>query len=98
MGNVGIVLAARDALRISSNYFDVEIAGLVDAARLTMVNSGIKNAVAHDDENPLTRLAVITYVKANFGLDNPESEKYQRSFDSIVTHLKSTTEFGEVLA
>ena len=46
--------------------------------------SGITNI---KEEDPLIRQAIKTYCKANFGLDNKDSEKYQSSYDMLKQHL-----------
>lgn len=74
----------RRALRIKSSAFDTEIEDLIEAAKLDLKISGIVNII---DTDPLVIQAVKTYCKANFGLDNKDSEKYQRSYDMLKQHL-----------
>lgn len=96
-GTQTILQAARDALRITGDTFDSEIELLIAAARIALVNSGVLEDVANDDSNAAVRLAIIVYVRANFGIDNPDSEKLQKAFDSMATQLKLTSEYGQVL-
>ena len=72
------------ALRIKSSAFDTEINDLIQAAKLDLSISGIKNTKETD---PLIQQAIKTYCKANFGLDNKDSEKYQKSYDMLKQHL-----------
>lgn len=72
------------ALRIKSSAFDMEIYDLMQAAKLDLYISGIKNI---SEEDPLIQQAIKTYCKANFGLDNKDSEKYQKSYDMLKQHL-----------
>lgn len=72
------------ALRIKSSAFDTEIKDLIEAAKLDLSISGIKNTKETD---PLIQQAIKTYCKANFGLDNNDSEKYQKSYDMLKQHL-----------
>lgn len=72
------------ALRIKSSAFDIEIIDLIEAAKLDLSISGIKNI---NKEDPLIVQAVKTYCKANFSMDNKDSEKYQRSYDMLKQHL-----------
>lgn len=72
------------ALRIKSSAFDIEIIDLMEAAKLDLSISGIKNI---NEEDPLILQAVKTYCKANFSMDNKDSEKYQRSYDMLKQHL-----------
>jgi len=74
-------------LRISNSAYDSEIYDLVEAARHDLILSGIPSSKAHDDSNPLIRRAIAIYTKANFGFDNPDSEKLQRSYDLLKMHL-----------
>lgn len=72
------------ALRIKSSAFDIEIIDLMQAAKLDLSISGIKNI---NEEDPLILQAVKTYCKANFSMDNKDSEKYERSYDMLKQHL-----------
>ena len=40
-----------------------------------------------NEEDPLIIQAIKTYCKANFGLDNKDSEKYQKSYDLLKQSL-----------
>ena len=72
------------ALRIKSSAFDEEISDLIQSAEIDLKISGIINA---KEDDPLIRQAIKTYCKANFGLDNKDSEKYQSSYDMLKQHL-----------
>lgn len=74
----------RNALRIKNTVFDDEITDLINACKLDLSISGIKII---DDTDPLIKQAVKTYVKANFGLDNKDGEKYMESYEAIKRHL-----------
>ena len=72
------------ALRIRSNSYDIDIYDLIEAAKLDLSISGVKKI---DEEDPLIQQAIKTYCKANFGLDNKDSEKYQNAYDMQKQHL-----------
>ena len=72
------------ALRIKSSAFDLEILDLINAAKLDLRLSGV---IKINEEDPLILQAVKIYCKANFGLDNKDSEKYQASYDLLKQHL-----------
>ncbi len=72
------------ALRIKSSAFDAEINDLIDEAVRDLEISGIVN-ISLDDA--LISKAIKTYCKANFGIDNKDSEKYQESYESIKNKL-----------
>lgn len=79
-----MLVAIRNALRIKNAVFDGEITDLINACKLDLSISGIKII---DDTDPLIKQAVKTYVKANFGLDNKDGEKYMESYEAIKRHL-----------
>ena len=81
------------ALRISNNAFDSEINDLIAAAKADLQLSGVDPTKAADDNDPLIKRAVITYVKANFGFDNPDAERLQRAYDMLKAHLTLSTEY-----
>lgn len=72
------------ALRIKSTAFDLELQELIESAKLDLKISGV---VKINLENPLIQQAIKTYCKANFGLDNKDSEKYQNAYDILKQHL-----------
>ena len=72
------------ALRIRSNAYDIDIYDLIESAKLDLSISGVKKI---DEEDPLIQQAIKTYCKANFGLDNKDSEKYQKSYDLLKQSL-----------
>ena len=74
------------ALRISTNYFDVDIQDLIEAARADLILSGVLATKAVDGDMLIKR-AIILYCKSNFGLDNKDSEKYMQSYTSLKIHL-----------
>ena len=90
-----IVAACRAALRIPEDctIFDDEITDLVDAARAALRAGGVPAAIANGDDSSV-RVAIKVYVKANFGMDNPDAERLMRSFVDILTRMAGSTEHG----
>lgn len=80
------------ALRIKSSAFDEEIIELIESSKIDLKISGITN-IKEDD--PLVCQAIKTYCKANFGLDNKDSEKYQASYESLKQHLSLCGDYNE---
>lgn len=82
------------ALRISSSAFDSEINDLIEAARADLKLSGVLAEKA-EAETPdvLIKRAIVTYVKANFGWDNPDAERLQQSYDMLKAHLTLSIEY-----
>lgn len=80
------------ALRISNNVFDSEIADLIESAISDLNISGVSNLNIKD---PLICRAVTMYCKANFGMDNKDSEKYEKSYEMLKQHLSLCGEYNE---
>jgi len=78
-------------LRITNIAFDDEIQDLIDGALSDLQLSGVVNVVETDS---LIIRAVVTYCKANFGWDNPDSEKLQMSYEMLKQHLTLSGEYG----
>jgi hypothetical protein len=70
----------RQYMRLTSTIHDSELEDLINAARADLVLGGVLPAKAEDEQDPLIMRAVATYVKAEFGLDNDDSEKYRASY------------------
>ena len=70
----------RQYMRLTSMIHDSELEDLINAARADLVLGGVLPAKAEDEQDPLIMRAVATYVKAEFGLDNDDSEKYRASY------------------
>lgn len=84
----------KSILRITNSAFDNEINDLIGSATIDLKLSGITPVKADFPENDsLIKRAIIFYCKANFGLDNPDSDKYQKAYDSLKTHLVLSHEY-----
>lgn len=81
----------KTSLRISGNDLDSEIQDLIEAAKTDLNISGVKNLIETD---PLIKRAITVYCKANFGWDNPESEKLQLSYDMLKSHLSLCADYN----
>jgi uncharacterized phage protein (predicted DNA packaging) len=88
--------ACRAALRIPDfvTDYDEEISDVIEAARAELVAGGVADAKAHDDSDGRVRLAIKVYVKANFGMDNPDSERFMKSFDAMLTSMSGDSAYG----
>lgn len=83
----------KKSLRITHTSLDDEILDLINAALADLRISGVVNFIETD---PLIIRAVTVYCKANFGLDNPNSEKFQASYDSLKNHLSLSGEYNVI--
>lgn len=100
----------KTSLRIGKSnisFDDDEIVPLIDAARHELMISGIipgkvlkdisASKIDGKELDPLVKRAITVYVKANFGWDNPEADRFQASFESLKNHLSLSAEYtGEV--
>lgn len=65
---------------------------LADAAIENMRRKGVDPELLEFDddgniEDPEVRMAITLYCKANFGYDNAEAERFDRSYMDAVCHL-----------
>lgn len=80
----------KKALRINNTAFDDEIQDLIDAAKEDLATGGVKNT---DDTDQLVKMAIIFFAKANFGMANPEMEKYQKAYDRLKITMALTEKY-----
>jgi hypothetical protein len=74
------------ALRINNNAYDKEIESLIGACKKELELSGIASSNINEKDELICQ-TIITYCKANFGLDNVDSEKLQKSYESAKIFL-----------
>lgn len=89
------VQSIRRYLRINHDRFDAEITDLIGAAKADLLLGGILASKVHDESDALIKRAVSTYVKAEFGLDNADGEKYRKSYEMLKLHLMLSSEYTE---
>lgn len=85
----------RRELRVRNTAFDNEIQDLIDAALFDLRIPQIDREKITESD-PLIKRAIILYCKANFGLDNPDSEKYQKAYDNLVQKLSLSLVYKDV--
>jgi uncharacterized phage protein (predicted DNA packaging) len=92
---MALLNAMKPLLRISLSVtaFDEEIIDLIFAAQNDLILAGVLSEKALDDTDPLIKRAVSTYVKANFGYDNPDADRLQTSYNSLKAHLTLSQEY-----
>ena len=81
------------SLRIKSSKLDDEINDLIEACKIDLSISGVRKI---KDDDPIIQRAIIVYCKANFGLDNKDSEKYQKSYDLLKQSLSLCGDYNVV--
>lgn len=85
----------RGYLRYTSPALDGEIKDLISAARDDLVLGGVLPVWALDETDPLIKRAVGVYVKAEFGLDNSDAEKYRAAYDKLKAALTVSTKYTQ---
>lgn len=83
----------RDRLRIKHTRFDNEISDLIGEARADLLLGGILADKVNDEGDMLIKRAIATYVKAEFGLDNVDAEKYRDAYMTIKKHLMLSKDY-----
>lgn len=78
------------ALRVTNVAYDGEITDIIAACKIDLKEGGAANT---DDTDALVRRAIILYSKANFGMANPDMEKYQKAYDNIKTMMALTEDY-----
>lgn len=67
------------ALRVSGKAFDDEINDIIEAAKEDLYAGGVSEQ-AVDSGGAMINRAIVTYAKANYGMANPDSEKYYEAY------------------
>ena len=78
----------KNALRISDDDFDNEIRDLKKKKKSDLETSGVASSFIREDKNgPLIKNAIINFCKAEFGYDNPDSDRFRRAYESLKIKL-----------
>ena len=82
------------SLRIASatTVFNAEIADLILSAKAELGISGVLDEHILDTD-ALIKRAVTYYCKANFGWDNPDAERLNKSWDALRRHITLSKEY-----
>ncbi len=87
---------ARGFLRIATDdtVINNEITTLIKACQKDLIKNGITPTMAIKyDSDSLIKMAVLLYLKAEFGLDNKNYEKFRSSYETLRTELALTDEY-----
>ena len=87
---------ARGFLRITEENDTVinsEITSLINGCRKDLIRNGITSDKANNEEDSLIVSAIFLYLKAEFGLDNKNYERYRNSYETLRTELALTDEY-----
>jgi uncharacterized phage protein (predicted DNA packaging) len=83
----------KKSLRVSNTAFDDEITDLMEEAKADLVQSGLSSVIVQKDNDPLIKRAIKTYCKAHFGIDNPQADRFQQSYDLLKQHLSMAGDY-----
>lgn len=89
-----LLISVKNAMRIDGIYHDDELIDLIETAKLLLKEAGVLE-VKLLDTDPLIRKAVITYCKANFGIDASDGEKFAWSFEEMKKLLSLLSSYTE---
>lgn len=86
---------AKGCLRITTDdtVINTEIVSLIKACQRDLIRNGITPSLANDLEDSLIKMAVLTYLKAEFGLDNKNYDKFRSSYETLRTELAITDDY-----
>lgn len=71
-----------------------ELKELIESAKADLYLSGVRKECLQAPYASLIVRAISLYTKAEFGFDNPDSEKLWRSYDSLERHLALSSDYG----
>ena len=81
------------ALRVTSDAFDTEIQGLIEAAKRDLNRVGVDEALV--DSDPLAKMAIVLFAKSRFGYDNSDAPRFEDAYrQTVVDILNSPTSYG----
>jgi len=87
---------ARGFLRIAADdtVINNEITTLIKACQKDLIRNGITPTMANKHESDsLIKMAVLLYLKAEFGLDNKNYDKFRTSYETLRTELALTDNY-----
>lgn len=94
---LGFIKDMRERLRISHNKSDHEINDLVNAALRELRLAGVPQAIIEkfikEENDPLIKQAVTVYLKAEFGFDAPDADKYREAFERLKIKITLAEEY-----
>lgn len=79
------------ALRVSGDIFNDEVSSLIEAAKIDMIAGGVASR-AVDMPDAMVERAIVLYAKANYGMANPDSEKYDDAYHNVREKLSLSGE------
>lgn len=89
------LVKAKGVLRITTNdnVINSEIETLIRVCQRDLIRNGITPSLVYDLEDSLIEMAVLTYLKAEFGLDNKNYDKFRSSYEQLRADLSLTDDY-----
>lgn len=89
------LVKAKGVLRITTNdtVINSEIETLIRACQRDLIRNGITPSLVYDLKDSLIEMAVLTYLKAEFGLDNKNYDKFRSSYEQLRADLSLTDDY-----
>lgn len=89
------LVKVKGVLRITTNdtVINSEIETLIRAGQRDLIRNGIAPNLVYDLEDSLIEMAVLTYLKAEFGLDNKNYDKFKSSYEQLRADLSLTDDY-----
>ena len=89
---------AKQRLRITITNFDTEIQDLIDAGIADLKLGGVLTSVmdafvADPDSDKLLKYAIMTYVKNNFGWNNPDYDQLNSAYKTLKGEITLSDEY-----
>lgn len=82
------------ALRIAHSATDTEINDLIASARQDLLLAGVTASKANSNTDALVKRSIVTYVKAYYGMDNPDHERLVLAYEKLKTHLTLSGDYS----
>lgn len=72
----------------------LELQGLIEAAKVDLLITGVSELKANDESDPMVRRAIILYTKTHFGYDNPDADRLQATYQKLIDKLAMDIDYS----
>lgn len=72
-----------------------ELEGLIDAARMDLIITGVDAEKVNNSLDPLITRAIILYTKAHFGYQNEDAERLDRTYQLLRDKLSMDIDYQD---
>lgn len=86
----------QSANRITTNDLGItkELESLIEAAKTDLIITGVDSVKVEAETDPLVKRAIILYTKANFGYNNDDADRLQRSYEMLRDKLSMDIDYS----